>query len=499
MFKRILIANRGEIAIRVINAARELGVESVAIFHDIDRKMPYVQYADFAYELRSDTPKSGYLDIDQIIEIAKKSGSEAIHPGYGFLSENADFSQACEDSGIKFIGPKPYSIKVMGSKTEARRLMQEAGVPIVPGTKERMEDFDKAKEIANEIGYPIILKAAAGGGGKGMKLVEKEDELIPQYEAAQREAIKSFGDDLVYFEKFIVNPKHIEIQLIADQHGNYVHLGERDCSVQRRHQKVIEESPSNVLTPEIREKMGQVALDAARACDYQGAGTVEFLLDKDLNFYFLEMNTRLQVEHPVTEMVTGRDLAKEMIRTAAGERLSFTQDEIKWVGHSIECRIYAEDPQNNFMPDIGPINYLKSPGGFGVRVDGGIDNNTEVSLHFDPMLSKLITYGKDRNEAIDKMITSLKNYKIMGFKTIIPFLEECMKHPEFRDGWFDTGFINKKFDFTMLEKLQNQENEILAAIAAHEWKENTAKKNLRQEKRELNNWKVYDLRERRLG
>lgn len=499
MFKKILIANRGEIAIRIINAARELGIESIAVFHDIDRKMPYVQFADYAYELKSDTPKGGYLDIPQIIEIAKRSGAEAIHPGYGFLSENADFSQACEDAGIKFIGPKPYSIRVMGSKTEARRLMQEAGVPIVPGTKERIEDFDRAKAIANEIGYPIILKAAAGGGGKGMKMVNNDDELIPQYEAAQREAIKSFGDDLVYFEKYIVNPKHIEIQLIADQHGNYVHLGERDCSVQRRHQKVIEECPSNVLTPEIRDAMGKVALDAAKACKYEGAGTVEFLLDKDLNFYFLEMNTRLQVEHPVTEMVTGRDLAKEMILNAAGEKLSFTQEEVEWKGHSIECRIYAEDPQNNFMPDIGPINYLKSPTGFGVRVDGGIDNNTEVSLHFDPMLSKLITYGRDRNEAIDKMVTALDGYKVMGFKTIIPFLKECMLHPEFKDGWFDTGFIDKKFNFDRLDEIKNEENELVAAISAKLWKDDLMKKNLRQEKRELNDWKVYDLRKRRLG
>lgn len=498
MFKRILIANRGEIALRITNAAHELGIETVAIFHDIDRNMPYLTYADYAYELQSETPKGGYLDIQQIINIAKVSGSEAIHPGYGFLSENADFSAACEENGIKFIGPKPYSIRVMGSKTEARKLMQEAGVPIVPGTKEKIDDFEKAKKIAKEIGYPIILKAAAGGGGKGMKLVENEDELIPQYEAAQREAIKSFGDDLVYFEKYIVNPKHIEIQLIADSHGNYVHLGERDCSVQRRHQKVIEECPSNVLTQEIREKMGQVALDAARACKYEGAGTVEFLLDKDLNFYFLEMNTRLQVEHPVTEMVTGIDLAKEMISAAAGNPLSFNQEDINWRGHSIECRIYAEDPQNNFLPDVGPINYLKSPTGFGVRVDGGIDNNTEVSLHFDPMLSKLIIYGKDRNEAMDKMITALNNYKIMGFKTIIPFLIECMKHPTFREGWFDTSFIDKEFDFEKLNELQDSENEEVAAIAAFEWKENTNKKKIRQEKRELNDWKVYNLRKRHL-
>lgn len=499
MFKRILIVNRGEIAIRIINAARELGVESVVIYHDVDREMPYVSLADYAYELDSDTPKGGYLDIDQIIKIAKASGSEAIHPGYGFLSENADFSDACDKAGVVFIGPKGNSIRAMGSKTGARKLMEKAGVPIVPGTKEKIDDFDEAKRIASEIGYPILLKAAAGGGGKGMKLVWNDDELIPNYEAAQREAIKSFGDDVVYFEKYIVNPKHIEIQLMADRHGNYVHLGERDCSIQRRHQKVIEEAPSNVLTPELRQKMGEVALDAARACDYFGAGTVEFLLDQNMDFYFLEMNTRLQVEHPVTEEVTGKDLAKEMISMAAGNELSFKQEDVNWVGHSIECRIYAEDPQNNFLPDVGPINYLLNPSGNGVRVDGGIDNNNEITVHFDPMLSKLITYGKDRNDAIEKMITALKDYKIIGFKTIIPFLIKVMEHDEFRDKWFDTSFIEKHFDFELLKEEEDSHNELVAALAAYEWKQNEYKKTIRQEKRNLNTWKVHDLRARRLG
>lgn len=489
MFKRILIANRGEIALRIINAARELGIESVAIFHEVDKKMPFVMNADFAYQLKSDTPKSGYLDINQIIEIAKNSNSEAIHPGYGFLSENSKFSQACIDANIKFIGPKPHSIEVMGSKTEARILMEKAGVPIVPGTKEKIEDFDVAKEIVRKIGYPILLKAAAGGGGKGMRLVHSEDEFIESYQAAQREAIKSFGDDLVYMEKYILNPKHIEIQVIADQHGNIVHLGERDCSIQRRHQKVIEEAPSVVLDQDLRNRMGEVAVNAARACDYEGVGTIEFLLDQNKDFYFLEMNTRLQVEHPVTELITNVDLAKEQIKVAYGSKLPFTQADIKIEGFAIECRIYAEDPLNNFLPSIGKINYLQSPNGNGVRVDGGIESYDEISIHFDPMISKLITYAKTRDEALDKMKTALKNYKIIGFNNIIPFLSKVMDDNTFRNEWFDTSFIDKNFDNTILEEEKNKDNEDLSLIASYMYIKNKNQKILPSTEHKISNWK----------
>lgn len=496
MFKRILVANRGEIAVRIIRAAREMGVETVAVFHEVDKGMPFVHYSDYAYQLHSKTPKEGYLDMDQILEIAKKSGCEAVHPGYGFLSENARFSQLATDNGIKFIGPKPFAIDVMGSKTKARELMAKAGVPIVPGTKEKILDIERAKSVADEIGYPVLLKAAAGGGGKGMRKVMEEKYLQESFEAAQRESMKAFGDDSIYLEKFIVNPKHIEIQLIGDEYGNYVHLGERDCSIQRRHQKVIEEAPSTVLDDKLRHEMGQVAIDAAIACDYVNAGTVEFLFDVNKNFYFLEMNTRLQVEHPVTERVTGVDLAKEQIRVAAGEKLSFSQSDIKWEGHAIECRIYAEDPFNNFLPDVGMINYLREPGGKGVRIDSGVETGSEISIHFDPMLAKLVTLGQDRLEAIDRMERALKNYRIKGLKTIIPFEIAVMRNPLFRDGSYDTGFIDNEFDFGVLNNMKEKQEEIIAAIAAYTRK--MVKKNSVQgnHKPKVNKWKQkrYNLR-----
>lgn len=456
MFKKILIANRGEIALRLSRAARDLGIEAVAIFHDVDKGMPFVHFADYAYRLEAETPKAAYLDINQIIEIAKKSGAEAIHPGYGFLSENANFSSAVSEAGLKFIGPNPYAIEVMGSKTKARELMAAAGVPIVPGTKEKITDMQHAYEIAEEVGYPVLLKASAGGGGKGMRKVTVMEELQSSFEGAQREALKAFGDDSVYIEKYIENPKHIEIQIIGDEYGNYAHLGERDCSIQRRHQKVIEEAPSSVLTEELRHQMGKVAIDAAKACDYVNAGTIEFLLDKNMNFYFLEMNTRLQVEHPVTEMVTTIDLAKEQIRIAAGEKLSFTQEDIQWKGHAIECRIYAEDPFNNFLPDIGIINYLSEPAGRGVRVDSGVENGSEISIHFDPMLAKLIVLGKNRTEAINRMKRALKNYRVKGLKTSIPFELAVMDSPEFIAGTYDTGFIEHNFDFETLNNMKKE-------------------------------------------
>jgi len=479
MFKRILVANRGEIAVRIIRAARDLGIETVAVYHEVDRESPFVHHADFAYEIYSAQPKGAYLDINQLIDVAKKSGCQAVHPGYGFLSERAEFSFACEEKEIKFIGPHPHAIEVMGNKTKARELMSKAGVPIVPGTESPIQNVNDAMIIAREIGYPILLKASAGGGGKGMRKVFSDDEFLEGFESAQREALKAFGDDSVYIEKFIENPKHIEIQIIADEHGNYVHLGERDCSIQRRHQKVIEEAPSTVLTEEIRAQMGEVAINAAKACGYVNAGTVEFLLDKDKKFYFLEMNTRLQVEHPVTEAVTGIDLAKEQIRIAFGEKLSFTQDEIKWTGHSIECRIYAEDPFNGYLPDTGTIHYLREPGGKGVRLDSGIEQSSKVTIHFDPMLAKLITWGKDREEALQRMDRALQNYRIKGVKTIIPFLIAVIRHPVFRSGYFDTGFLENTFDFKILSKMKQEYEEIIASIAAYTYRKGIQDKSYR--------------------
>lgn len=499
MFKRILIANRGEIAIRIARAAREMSIETVAIYHEVDKFMPYVSYCDYAYQIFSETPKAAYLDIQQIIDVAKRSGAEAIHPGYGFLSENADFAEAVEKAGIVFIGPKARSIRAMGSKTKARELMAKAGVPIVPGTKEPLRSLDEAKEIAESICYPILLKASAGGGGKGMKTVRNSTELEEAFNSAKREALKAFADDAIYIEKLIENPKHIEIQVIADSHGNYAYLFERDCSIQRRHQKVIEEAPSTVLDEQLRQKMGQVAIEAAKACDYVNAGTIEFLLDKNKNFYFLEMNTRLQVEHPVTEMITGIDLAQEQISIAAGKQLSFRQEDLRIHGHAVECRIYAEDPFNGFLPDIGTITYLRQPGGYGVRVDSGVENGSEISMHFDPMIAKLITWGRDRIDALNKMERCLLNYRIKGVKTIIPFLIAVIRHPEFRYGYFDTGFLENSFDFSILNKMKEENDEIVAAIAAYGYRMTSQAKRPIYSNNKINNkWKEKQLMIRRL-
>lgn len=497
MFKKILVANRGEIAIRVMNAAKELGIETIAIYHKVDKEMPFVRYANYAIEIEAETPKAAYLDMYKVIKVAKENGAEAIHPGYGFLSENAGFSQLCQDNGIKFIGPYAHSIESMGSKTGAREIMIKAGVPIVPGHNSKVTDFDEAIKIAEVIGFPVILKAAAGGGGKGMKVVEKAEEFKENYESAQREAIKSFGDDLVYMEKYILNPKHIEAQIIGDEHGNYVFLGERDCSIQRRHQKVIEEAPSTVLDEDLRERMGKVAIDAAKACNYVNAGTIEFLLDINKNFYFLEMNTRLQVEHPVSELITGIDLAKEQIRVAAGYPLSFKQEDIVLRGHAFECRIYAEDPLNNFMPDIGKIAYLKEPFGNGVRMDTGIENNTEISLHFDPMLSKLITYGKDRDDAAEKMITALKNYQLLGFSNIIPFLIDVFEDDRFRNGYFDTGYIPNHYNFEGLQAKKYENEDELAALVTYLFNREEEIIVKTETTPSLNSWKMNNLNMRK--
>lgn len=471
MIKRILVANRGEIAIRVLRTAKEMGIETLAIYHQVDKTANYLNFADVTVEIHGPTPKAAYLDIEQILRICKENKCDAVHPGYGFLSENAEFAEACQNNEIIFIGPKAHSIRSMGSKTQARKIMFKAGVPIVPGTLEPIKDITNAKNIANEIGYPLLLKAAAGGGGKGMRIVRNEEEFVENFESAQREALNSFKDDSIYIEKLIENAKHIEIQLIADTHKNYVHLGERDCSVQRRHQKLIEECPSTILDNELRQKMGQVALNAAKAVDYINAGTVEFLFDENRNFYFLEMNTRLQVEHPVTEMVTGIDLVREQISVAMGNELTFKQSDVKWIGHAIECRINAEDPYNDFMPDIGKILFYQEPNGNGVRLDSGVSLGNEISMYFDPMIAKLITFASTRESAIQKMIRALDELIIGGLKTNIPFHKSALKNNQFTTGAYNTNFLTTAFDNNNLPTLSNDEKKMLAAIAVY-FKEN---------------------------
>ena len=444
MFKKILIANRGEIACRVIRACREMKIETVAVYSDADADALHVRMADEAYHIGPAPSNESYLRWDKIIETALAAGAEAIHPGYGFLSENAEFVREVTKAGIIFIGPPPEAMEAMGGKISARKIAIAAGVPVVPGTTEPLRSFEDAAETAAEFGYPVMLKASAGGGGKGMRLVASESELRSALETAQSEARASFGDDAVYIEKAIVRPRHIEIQVFSDTHGNHVHLGERECSIQRRHQKVIEEAPSPINSAELRNAMGECAVKVAKAVDYVGAGTVEFLVsDLDRSFYFLEMNTRLQVEHPVTELVTGIDLVREQISVAAGEPLSFTQDEVRLTGHAIECRVYAEDPDNNFLPSPGTITRLRVPQGPGVRDDGGVYEGAEVSIYYDPMISKFAVFGRDRAEAIDRMRRALAEYEIAGIKTTLPFFREVMEDREFIDGSLDTGFISR--------------------------------------------------------
>ncbi|MEP7149478.1 MAG: acetyl-CoA carboxylase biotin carboxylase subunit [Acidobacteriota bacterium] len=444
MFKKILIANRGEIACRVIRACREMRIRTVAVYSDADRDALHVRMSDEAYNIGPPPSSESYLRGEKIIEVAMATGADAIHPGYGFLSENAEFVRQAARAGIVFIGPSPDAMEAMGGKISARKIAIAAGVPVVPGTTEPINSYEEAAEIAKSFGYPVMLKASAGGGGKGMRLVENEAGLKSAIVAAQSEALASFGDDAVYIEKAILRPRHIEIQIFSDTQGNHVHLGERECSIQRRHQKVIEEAPSPINSPELRSAMGECAVTVAKAVDYVGAGTVEFLVsDLDRSFYFLEMNTRLQVEHPVTELVTGIDLVREQISVAAGEPLSFEQDDINLVGHAIECRIYAEDPDNNFLPSPGTITRLRIPHGPGVRDDGGVYEGAEVSIHYDPMISKFAVFGRDRHEAIDRMRRALFEYEITGIKTTLPFFREVMDNEEFRSGELDTGFISR--------------------------------------------------------
>jgi len=446
MIKKILVANRGEIAVRVMRSCRELGIKSVAVYSEIDRKAMHVRYADEAYCVGPAPSNESYLKSEKILEVAQKANVDAIHPGYGFLSENADFARKVAELGIIFIGPTPEAILTMGDKLTARKKMIENGVPVVPGTKDPVKDEEDLVATVKSVGFPVMLKASSGGGGKGMRLVRSDEELISSYRMAKSEASASFGDDAVYVEKYIESPHHIEFQVLADTHGNVIHLFERECSVQRRHQKVVEETPSPLMTPELREKMGEQAVAAAKSVDYVGAGTVEFLVDNNHNFYFLEMNTRLQVEHPITERVTGKDLVKAQIMIANGLPLEYKQDELSQNGHAIECRIYAEDHKNNFMPSPGLIKHITEPLGLGIRTDGYVYEGYEIPYHYDPMISKLIAWAPTREEAIKRMKRALYEYKITGVKTSIPFLTKIMDTPDFYEGKYDTHFIEKNLN-----------------------------------------------------
>jgi acetyl-CoA carboxylase biotin carboxylase subunit len=443
MFKKILIANRGEIAVRVIRACREMGIQSVAVYSDVDRASLHVRKADEAYHLGPAAAAESYLNIPKIIAAAKRSGAEAIHPGYGFLSENSRFAHACAEAGIKFIGPTAAAMEMMGSKTRARQNMEKAGIPFVPGTSRGLESAEAATTAAEKIGYPVMLKAAAGGGGKGMRLVKTPDELKSSLESAQSEAKRAFGDNEVYLEKAIINPRHIEMQVLADEHGTTVYLGERECSIQRRHQKVLEESPSPIVDPAMRKRMGDVAVRVAQAAGYTNAGTIEFLVDAQKNFYFLEMNTRLQVEHPVTELTTGLDLVHLQIRIAAGEKLPFRQEDVVLRGHAIECRIYAEDPDNNFFPSPGKITLLLLPSGPGIRRDSGMYEGWTVPIDYDPLLAKLIGYGTDRAQATSRLTRALNEYFVGGIKTNISLFRRILNDEDFRAGRLDTGFLDR--------------------------------------------------------
>ena len=460
--KKILIANRGEIALRIMRSAREMGIKTVAVYSEADRNALHVRYADEAVCIGPAPSNQSYLVFEKIIGACKQTGAEAIHPGYGFLSENAAFAREVKKSGLILIGPSPEAMEIMGNKLSAKAAALKYNIPMVPGTEEAITDVQEAKKRAEQVGFPILIKAAAGGGGKGMRIVESANDFEEQMKLAVSEATSAFGDGSVFIERYVSSPRHIEIQVLGDMHGNIVHLFERECSVQRRHQKVVEEAPSAVLTPEIRAAMGKCAVDVARSCNYLGAGTVEFILDEKLNFYFLEMNTRLQVEHPVTEMITGLDLVKEQIKIARGEKLSFKQEDLEIKGHAVELRVYAEDPANNFLPDIGTLKTYRLPQGPGVRVDDGFEEGMEIPIYYDPMIAKLITYGKNREEAIERMVRAIDEYQITGIETTLPFGKFVMQHEAFTFGKFDTHFVKKYFQ---PEKLQ-QENKAEAMIAA---------------------------------
>ncbi len=464
--KKILVANRGEIALRIMRSAKEMGIRTVAVFSEADRNALHVRYADEAVCIGPAQSSKSYLNIDNIIDACRKTGADAVHPGYGFLSENAKFAERLKKEKITFIGPSPEAMEMMGSKLQAKAAAKKYNIPLVPGTDKAIENIEEAKKIAKATGFPVLIKASAGGGGKGMRLVESEENLEEQMTLAINEATSAFGDGSVFIERFVTSPRHVEIQVLADNHGNVVHLFERECSIQRRHQKVIEEAPSSVLTPEIRQKMGECAKDVARACNYSGAGTVEFLLDENLNFYFLEMNTRLQVEHPVTEMITGIDLVKEQIKVARNEKLSFTQEDLKINGHAIEVRVYAEDPTNNFLPDIGKLLTYRRPQGPGIRVDDGFEEGMDIPIYYDPMIAKLTVHSDTRKAAIDKMIRAIDEYAISGIETTLPFCRFVLQHDSFTSGKFDTNFIKHHYEPSMLENNNAEEAEIAAILAS---------------------------------
>lgn len=492
MFKKVLVANRGEIAVRILRACRELGLETVAVFSEADRNALHVRYADEAYLIGPAPSRESYLRTDKILDVVKRSGADAIHPGYGFLAEREDFAAKCADLGITFIGPKPSAIAAMGDKAEARATVIKAGVPVVPGTEDvgNMTNDDLLR-IAPTIGFPLLIKATAGGGGKGMREVRSLEEMPALLESARREAESAFGDGNVYLEKLIEGARHIEFQIIADEHGNVIHLGERECSIQRRHQKLVEEAPSPFLDENLRAKMGNVAVKAAQSVDYVNAGTIEFLVDKDSNFYFLEMNTRLQVEHPVTELVTGIDIVAEQLRIARGRQLSYTQDQVQFKGHAIECRVNAEDPFNNFIPSTGRITHSIIPTGPGVRVDTGVYPGFEITPYYDPMIAKLIVWGETRAQAILRMRRALEEYRIVGVRTNIPFHQTLMDSHRFMGGQFDTRFVEERFSMeaaATLDETQAEIAAILATLVSHQETERSAQI-VRGNERDTSNWK----------
>ena len=497
MIKRILVANRGEIAVRVMRSCREMGITSIAVFSDVDRTAKHVLYADEAYCIGPAASKESYLNIEKIIEVAKEVHADAIHPGYGFLSENANFARRCQQEGIIFIGPHPETMETMGDKIAARIKMKEAGVPVVPGSQEKLESLDEAKRLCEEIGYPVMLKASMGGGGKGMRLIRSAADVEEAYNTAKSESLSSFGDDTVYLEKFIEEPHHIEFQILGDNYGNAIHLCERECSVQRRNQKIVEETPSPFVTPELRKNMGEKAVAAAKAVNYVGAGTIEFLVDKNRNYYFLEMNTRLQVEHPITEEVVGVDLVKEQIKIADGQELQLKQEDIHQRGHAIECRICAEDTEMNFMPSPGIIKQITEPNGIGVRIDSYVYEGYEIPIYYDPMIAKLIVWATNRKYAIERMRRVLHEYKLTGVKNNISYLRAIMDTPDFVEGHYDTGFIAKNGDYlhqVITHTSERAENiALIAAYMDYLMNLDENKSGMETDNRPISKWKEFGL------
>lgn len=493
---KLLVANRGEIALRILRSAKEMGIQTVAVYSEADRHALHVRFADESVCIGPPPSAESYLRSEKIIAAAKKTGADAIHPGYGFLSENEDFAQEVIDAGLIFVGPPPDAIRIMGSKLAAKQAASKFNVPLVPGTSEPISDIPKAKKLAKEIGYPVLIKASAGGGGKGMRVVNHEGEFEEQMERAVSEAISAFGDGSVFIEKYVTKPRHIEFQILGDQQGNMVHLFERECSIQRRHQKVVEEAPSSILTPELRAKMGEAAVNAAKSCGYFNAGTVEFILDDTMNFYFLEMNTRLQVEHPVTEQITGLDLVNLQLRIAQGEKLPFAQQDLRINGHAIEVRVYAEDPANNFLPDIGTLKTYRRPQGHGIRVDDGFEEGMAISFFYDPMIAKMICHAGSREAAIEKTIRAINDYQITGVETTLGFCKFVMEHPAFRSGNFDTKFVEQYFKPELLKPAQSsaEQDTVAAALAAFVFREQQATIPVSTSTAEVSRWKQNRLK-----